>query len=80
MRPMTRAASCREAGLPRPRNRGWYRAARDDGSAAGAAEVVTCEINPAIAERAKIIIAQNGYEDRVRVVPDIPTRLKSGST
>lgn len=35
---------------------------------AGAAEVVTCEMNPAIAEAAREIIARNGYADRVRVI------------
>jgi type II protein arginine methyltransferase len=35
---------------------------------AGAAEVVTCEMNPLIAETARKIIAQNGYAGRVRVV------------
>ena len=34
---------------------------------AGAAEVVTCEMNPAIAEAARSIIERNGYGDRVRV-------------
>jgi type II protein arginine methyltransferase len=35
---------------------------------AGAAHVVSCEMNPLIAETARQIISQNGYEDRVRVV------------
>jgi type II protein arginine methyltransferase len=35
---------------------------------AGAAQVVTCEMNPLIAETARKIIAQNGYAGRVRVV------------
>lgn len=35
---------------------------------AGAAEVITCEMNPAIAEAAREIIARNGYADRVRVI------------
>jgi type II protein arginine methyltransferase len=35
---------------------------------AGAAEVVTCETNPAVAAAAAEIIARNGYADRVRVV------------
>jgi hypothetical protein len=34
----------------------------------GAAEVVTCEMVPAIAEKAAEIVALNGYADRVRVV------------
>jgi protein arginine N-methyltransferase 7 len=35
---------------------------------AGAAEVTTCEMNPAVADAAREIIARNGYADRVRVV------------
>jgi type II protein arginine methyltransferase len=35
---------------------------------AGAEDVVTCEIVPAIAETAREIIALNGYSDRVRVI------------
>ena len=35
---------------------------------AGAAEVITCEANPLIAERARAIIAANGYADRVRII------------
>jgi predicted O-methyltransferase YrrM len=35
---------------------------------AGAAEVVTCEMNPAIAQTATGIVARNGYADRVRIV------------
>jgi predicted nicotinamide N-methyase len=35
---------------------------------AGAAVVVTCEVVPAIAEKAAEIVAHNGYGDRVRVV------------
>jgi predicted nicotinamide N-methyase len=35
---------------------------------AGAAEVITCEMTPAIAEKAAEIVAANGYADRVRVV------------
>lgn len=35
---------------------------------AGAAEVFTCEMNPAIAEKAAEIVALNGYADRVHVV------------
>jgi type II protein arginine methyltransferase len=35
---------------------------------AGAAQVVTCEMVPAIAEQARGIVASNGYADRVRVV------------
>jgi SAM-dependent methyltransferase len=35
---------------------------------AGAAAVITCEMTPAIAEKAAEIVARNGYADRVRVV------------
>ena len=35
---------------------------------AGAAEVITCEMNPAIAEAARKVIAANGYGDRIRVI------------
>lgn len=35
---------------------------------AGAAEVITCESEPAVANTAREIIARNGYADRVRVV------------
>jgi predicted nicotinamide N-methyase len=35
---------------------------------AGAAEVITCEMAPAVAEKAAEIVALNGYADRVRVV------------
>ena len=35
---------------------------------AGAAEVITCEMNPAVAETAREIITRNGFADRVRVV------------
>jgi SAM-dependent methyltransferase len=45
---------------------------------AGAAEVVTCEVNPVIAERARRIIAQNGFADRVRVVAKHSDELKLG--
>lgn len=36
---------------------------------AGAAEVATCECNPAIAAAATEIVANNGYADRIRVIP-----------
>ena len=45
---------------------------------AGAAEVVTCEINPLVAERARQIVAQNGYADRVRVIGKHSGDLKLG--
>ncbi|MGO8833566.1 MAG: 50S ribosomal protein L11 methyltransferase [Roseiarcus sp.] len=35
---------------------------------AGAAEVITCEMTPAIAEKAAEIVAANGYADRIRVI------------
>jgi type III protein arginine methyltransferase len=35
---------------------------------AGAREVVTCEMTPAIADKAAEIVARNGYSDRVRVI------------
>lgn len=35
---------------------------------AGAAEVVTCEMNPAVADAADQIIALNGYGDRIRLI------------
>jgi type III protein arginine methyltransferase len=45
---------------------------------AGAAEVVTCEMNPVVAERATQIIAQNGYADRVRVIAKHSDALRLG--
>ena len=36
---------------------------------AGAAEVISCEMNLAIAEAAHKIVAENGYSDRVRIIP-----------
>jgi len=42
---------------------------------AGAAEVVTCEADPAVARAAQRVIAANGYADRVRVVPKLSTAL-----
>jgi type II protein arginine methyltransferase len=42
---------------------------------AGAAAVVTCEVVPAIAEKATEIVAHNGYADRVRVVAKHSDRL-----
>ena len=35
---------------------------------AGAAEVISCEMNPAIAEAASKVIAANGYADRIRIL------------
>lgn len=45
---------------------------------AGAAEVVTCESNPAIAEAARRVIDANGFGDRVRVVAKPSTALELG--
>ncbi|MBI1201168.1 MAG: hypothetical protein GC182_01525 [Rhodopseudomonas sp.] len=45
---------------------------------AGAAEVVTCEANPLIAARARLIVAQNGYADRVRVIAKHSDDLRLG--
>jgi type II protein arginine methyltransferase len=42
---------------------------------AGAAEVITCEGNPAAAAAAEKVIAANGYADRVRVIPKLSTAL-----
>jgi type II protein arginine methyltransferase len=42
---------------------------------AGAGAVVTCEMNPAVADAAVDIIALNGYADRVRLVPKRSTEL-----
>ncbi len=35
---------------------------------AGAAEVISCEMNPAIAQAARKVIAANGYTDRIRIL------------
>jgi type II protein arginine methyltransferase len=35
---------------------------------AGAAEVIACEMNPVLAEKAAEIVRENGYADRVRVI------------
>jgi len=40
-----------------------------------AAEVVTCEMNPAVAEAAREIIVKNGLADRVRVVAKLSSDL-----
>jgi protein-L-isoaspartate O-methyltransferase len=45
---------------------------------AGASEVVTCEMNPTIAERAVEIIAKNRFADRIRVVAKHSGDLKIG--
>ncbi|HEY0301441.1 MAG TPA: class I SAM-dependent methyltransferase [Rhizomicrobium sp.] len=45
---------------------------------AGAAEVIACEANPLIAERARAIVAANGYADRVRIVGKHSSQLRIG--
>ena len=45
---------------------------------AGAAEVVTCESNAAVADAARHVIAANGFADRVRVVAKPSTALELG--
>jgi SAM-dependent methyltransferase len=45
---------------------------------AGAAEVITCEANPVIAQRARQIVAENGYADRVRVIGKHSNDLRLG--
>jgi type II protein arginine methyltransferase len=42
---------------------------------AGAAAVVTCEVVPAIAEKAVEIVARNGYANRIRVIAKPSDRL-----
>jgi protein arginine N-methyltransferase 7 len=44
----------------------------------GATQVVTCEAVPKIARKARQIIQQNGYSDRIRVVEGFSTGLKVG--
>jgi hypothetical protein len=46
---------------------------------AGAAQVITCEKEPLIAELAKTIIARNGLADRITVVPKELTELSVGA-
>jgi type II protein arginine methyltransferase len=45
---------------------------------AGAAEVVTCEANPQIAEAARQIVALNGYADQIRVIAKHSGDLRVG--
>lgn len=45
---------------------------------AGAAEVITCESNPLIAERARAIVAQNGHADRITVIAKHSNELRIG--
>jgi predicted RNA methylase len=44
----------------------------------GAAQVTTCEAVPSIAKKAKNIIQQNGYADRIRVFEGLSTNLAGG--
>jgi type II protein arginine methyltransferase len=46
---------------------------------AGAAEVVSCELNAAIAATATQIVARNGYADRIRIVAKHSRDLEIGS-
>ncbi|MCG5243046.1 tetratricopeptide repeat protein [Azospirillum doebereinerae] len=46
---------------------------------AGAKQVVTCEVNPILARVAKETVANNGYADRVTVVPRLSTQLTVGA-
>jgi len=43
---------------------------------AGAASVVSCEANPAVAAMAAEIVAANGFADRIRVIPRQSTDLE----
>jgi protein-L-isoaspartate O-methyltransferase len=45
---------------------------------AGAAEVITCESNPAVAAAATEIIARNGFADRIRVIAKSSADLEIG--
>lgn len=45
---------------------------------AGARKVVTCEVNPILARIARETVANNGYADRIDVVPKLSTRLSVG--
>jgi type III protein arginine methyltransferase len=45
---------------------------------AGAAEVITCECNPAVAAAASEIIARNGFADRIRLVAKHSSDLEIG--
>jgi type II protein arginine methyltransferase len=42
---------------------------------AGAGEVITCEMNPAVADAAAEIVALNGYSDRIRLIAKRSTDL-----
>ena len=45
---------------------------------AGAKQVVTCEVNPILARVATETVANNGYADRIDVVPKLSTQLTVG--
>jgi SAM-dependent methyltransferase len=45
---------------------------------AGAGEVISCEMNEIVAERARQIVALNGYADRVRIVGKHSSELRLG--
>lgn len=45
---------------------------------AGAAHIVTCESNPAVAEAARQVIAANGFGDRISVIAKLSTALELG--
>ena len=42
---------------------------------AGAAEVFACEMNPVTADAAKQVIAENGFADRIKVLPKLSREL-----
>ncbi len=46
---------------------------------AGAKQVVTCEVNPILARVATETVANNGYADRITVVPRLSTQLTVGA-
>lgn len=46
---------------------------------AGARKVVTCEVNPILARVATETVANNGYADRITVVPRLSTQLTVGA-
>lgn len=45
---------------------------------AGAGKVVTCEVLPVMADAAREIVAQNGYDDRITVVTKKSTQMRLG--
>lgn len=44
----------------------------------GAAEVFACEKNPSVAAATAAVVAQNGYADRIHVIPRLSTELQIG--